>query len=726
MTDQGPTPSPDDEDASDAFAVRARIGPPIEEDPEYLDPDYRFRLGQATSGELEPDQSDEAVESVEDQDHELEPADGHSTNRATTTRRLGRHRTGDAHAPNAHDGQDAHGHGGMGKLALGALGIVYGDIGTSPLYAFREAFEEHGLNPANPVNALGVVSIVFWALIVIISVKYLLFVMRADNRGEGGILALTAMIMGDRSTMTRRAAIVVTLGVFGTALLYGDGLITPAISVLSAVEGVKEATSAFDSLIIPIAVVILAVLFLVQRRGTGGIGRVFGPIMVVWFAVLALLGLRQVLQMPSVLKAVNPMYGIDFFTAAPVKSFLTLGSVFLVVTGGEALYADMGHFGRRPIQVTWYGIVMPALMLNYFGQAALILREPEAITRPFFKLAPEWAVVPLVILATMATVIASQALISGAFSLTVQAVQLDYLPRVKISHTSSAHRGQVYVPLVNWALMVGCIGLVIVFQTSRNLAAAYGIAVTTTMAITTLLFYVVCIQRWNWSRGKALLVCIPLFIIDLAFLGANIPKIPRGGWFPLLVAFGLVIQMTTWRKGRQLVSARINRGERPIGEVLDEYSHVARVPGSAVFMFKDLGKAPPALVNNLRHNKVLHKTTLIVSVDTVEVPRADHDDRVVVTKVEPGVYQVLLRFGFMEEPDVATALASLDVKGLDFDPDDCTFFLGRESIIAGKAPGMHPLREHLFVILNRGADSASRFFKLPNDRVFEVGSQVEI
>ena len=622
-------------------------------------------------------------------------------------------------------GHDSGHKAGMGALALGALGIVYGDIGTSPLYAFREAFQEHHLDATTSVNALGVVSIVFWALIVIISIKYLVFVMRADNRGEGGILALTAMVM-PRGKMTRNAAIVVTLGVFGTALLYGDGLITPAISVLSAVEGVKEATSAFDSLIIPISVAILAALFLVQKRGTGGIGRVFGPIMVIWFTVLGVLGANQIVRMPSVLKAVNPIYGVEFFQAAPLKSFLTLGSIFLVVTGGEALYADMGHFGRRPIQVTWYGIVLPALMLNYFGQAALILKDPEAVERPFFRLAPLWAVVPLVILATMATVIASQALISGAFSLTVQAVQLDYLPRVKISHTSSAHRGQVYVPLVNWALMIGCIGLVIAFQSSKNLAAAYGIAVTTTMAITTLLFYVVCVYRWSWSRARALMVCVPLFIIDLAFLGANIVKIPRGGWFPLAVALGLVIQMTTWRRGRELVAARIHRGERPIGEVLDEFVNVVRVPGSAVFMFKDLGKAPPALVNNLRHNKVLHRTTLIVSVETIEVPRADESERHEVTKVEPGVYQVLLRFGFMEEPDVVTALSSLRVRGLDFDVADSTFFLGHESIIAGKAPGMHPLREHLFVVLNRGADSASRFFNLPNDRIFEVGSQVEI
>ena len=614
---------------------------------------------------------------------------------------------------------------GMGALAIGTLGIVYGDIGTSPLYAFRESFEQHHLDASNPVNALGVASVVFWALIIIISIKYLTFVMRADNRGEGGILALTAMIM-PRGRMTQRAAVIVTLGVFGTALLYGDGLITPAISVLSAVEGFKVATSAFDQLIIPISVAILAALFLVQRRGTGGIGRVFGPVMVLWFTVLGALGLNQITKMPSVLKAVSPTYAIDFFRSAPLNSFLTLGSIFLVVTGGEALYADMGHFGRRPIQLTWYMVVLPALVLNYFGQAALLLRDPRAIENPFFNLAPEWAIVPLAVLATMATVIASQALISGAYSLTVQAAQLDYLPRVKIRHTSSSHRGQVYVPLVNWALMVGCIGLVLTFRTSKNLAAAYGIAVTTTMAITTLLFYVVCVYRWNWSRAKALVVCVPLLLVDLAFLGANIPKIPHGGWFPLLVAFGLVIQMTTWRKGRELVAARIHRGERPIGDVLDEYNDVVRVPGSAVFMFKDLGRAPPALVNNLRHNKVLHRTTLIVSVATSEVPRVDTEHRCEVTKVEPGVYQVLVRFGFMEEPDVIAALREIRVRGLDFDVDTSTFFIGHESIIAGKAPGMWPPREHLFVLLNRGADSASRFFNLPNDRIFEVGSQVEI
>jgi len=613
----------------------------------------------------------------------------------------------------------------MGALALGALGIVYGDIGTSPLYAFREAFEHQHLDASNPVYAFGVASLAFWALVIIISIKYLTFVMKADNHGEGGILALTAMVM-PKGTLKGRGRVVVGLGVFGTALLYGDGLITPAISVLSAVEGVKEATTALDDFIIPIAVAILAVLFLVQKRGTAGIGRVFGPVMMVWFTVLGVLGLGQLLEDASVLKAVNPIYAVDFFAESPMKSFLTLGSIFLVVTGGEALYADMGHFGRRPILWSWYGLVLPGLLLNYFGQASLILNDPEAVERPLFKMAPEWGVLPLVVLATMATVIASQALISGAFSLTVQAVQLDYLPRVKISHTSSSHRGQVYVPLVNWLLMIGCIGLVVTFQSSKALASAYGIAVTSTMLVTTLLFYEVCRNRWSWPVWKAMAVCGPLFVVDAAFLGANIPKIPHGGWFPLLVAIVLLAQMTTWRRGRQLVAARIHRGERPIVEVLDEHVDVARVAGTAVFMFKDLGKAPPALVNNLKHNKVLHKCTLIVAVQTAEVPRVDPSERTVVTKVEPGVFQILLRFGFMEEPDVVSALSSIKERGLDFDPKQATFFLGHESIVAGKAPGMNPIAEHLFVVLNRGADSAGRFFNLPKDQIFEVGSHVEI
>jgi KUP system potassium uptake protein len=447
--------------------------------------------------------------------------------------------------------------------------------------------------------------------------------------------------------------------------------------------------------------------------------------MVVWFSVLGVRGLRQIVARPEVLGAVNPIHIVAFFAEDPGKAFLTLGTIFLVVTGGEALYADMGHFGRRPITLAWYGLVLPGLLLNYFGQAALVLdtREVGAL---FYRMAPQWGVTPLAILATMASVIASQALISGAFSLTVQAVQLDYLPRVAIRHTSGEHQGQVYVPLVNWALMVGSIGLVVGFRSTSHLAAAYGIAVTSTMVITTMIFAVLARRRWCWSRGKVFLVTTPLLIIDTAFFAANVPKIPHGGWFPILVALGLFVQMATWRRGRDLVAERIRRGERPIDEVLDETSSVTRVPGTAVFLFKGLGAAPPALVNNLRHNKVLHRTTLVVSVETADVPRIPAAERAEVTKVAVGVFQVRLRFGFMEEPDVPAALAVIKVRGLAYGRDDVTYFIGRESIVADKAPGMNPLAEHLFVMLNRGADSASRFFHLPADQVFEVGTRVEI
>ena len=625
-------------------------------------------------------------------------------------------------------GDAAHGHdAAKGALVLGALGVVYGDIGTSPLYSMREAFtEETHVLTVDKINVYGVCSLAFWVLLLIISIKYLFFVMRADNHGEGGILALTSLVM-KRNQKVAKAGLLVTLGVFGTALLYGDGVITPAISVLSAVEGLEEVSTSFEAWVIPIAVVILVLLFLVQKRGTGAVGRVFGPIMIVWFCVLAVLGIRWILETPAIITSVNPVWAVRFFEHEPSRAFLSLGSIFLVVTGGEALYADMGHFGRRPIMTGWYSLVLPALVLNYWGQGAYLLGNPESVeSRFFFLMAPESLKLPLVILATMATVIASQALISGVFSLTQQAVQLDYLPRIRIDHTSHQHSGQIYVPLVNWLLMIACIGLVIGFQTSSHLAAAYGIAVTGTMAITTLIFFRVCTDRWGWSRLRATLVCFPMLVVELAFLGANIPKIPNGGWFALGIGALLMVQMATWRRGRQLVAARIRRGERPIAEVLDAHMDVKRVHGTGVFLFKDLGKAPPALVNNLIHNKVLHRSTLNVRVETADAPRTDPETRAEVTKVEPGVWQVRLCFGFMEEPDVPAALADLRVRGLEFDPTDVTYFIGRESVIAGKAPGMNPVLEHLFVMLNRGADSAVRFFNLPDAQVFEVGSRVEI
>ena len=612
-------------------------------------------------------------------------------------------------------------------LVVGALGVVYGDIGTSPLYAFREAFtEEAHVLTVDRINVFGVCSLAFWALVMIISLKYLFFVMKADNHGEGGILALTSLVMQRKGSVVK-AGLLVSLGVFGTALLYGDGIITPAISVLSAVEGLNEVSTSFERWIIPIAVAILIGLFSVQKRGTGAVGRVFGPIMIVWFTVIALLGLRHIVHAPEVIQSINPVWAVRFFEHESMKAFLALGSIFLVVTGGEALYADMGHFGRKPITVGWYCLVLPALLLNYWGQGAFLLENPELVEqRFFFLMAPAALKLPLVILATMATIIASQALISGVFSLTQQAVQLDYLPRIRIDHTSHHHSGQIYVPLVNWALMVACVGLVIGFQTSSNLAAAYGIAVTMTMAITTLVFFRVLTDRWHWARWKAFAVCVPMLVVELGFLGANIPKIPHGGWFALGIGALLMVQMSTWRRGRQLVAARIKRGERPINEVLDGHTDIKKVNGTGVFLFKDLGMAPPALINNLHHNKVLHKTTLIVSVETADEPRIDPADRAEVTKVEPGVFQVLLTFGFMEDPDVPAALTALDVRGLTFDPHDVTYFIGRESVVAGKAPGMNPALEHLFVWLNRGADSAVRFFNLPDEQVFEVGSRVEI
>ncbi|MBA3289799.1 MAG: potassium transporter Kup [Acidimicrobiia bacterium] len=617
--------------------------------------------------------------------------------------------------------------GGTAALAFGTLGIVYGDIGTSPIYALRESFEHAELR-VDETSTYGAASVVFWALLLIISLKYLLLVMRADNHGEGGILALTSLLMPTREMPQGRTRAIIVLGVFGTALLYGDGLITPAISVLSAVEGFEVATSAFEDWVIPVSIAILVALFLVQKRGTELISRVFSPVMVVWFLVLGVLGVRQIIEEPGVLRAINPAYGVDLFFDQPLRAFIALGSIFLVVTGGEALYADMGHFGRRPIQLSWYSLVLPALVLNYFGQAALLTRMPEAVESPFYMLAPEWAITPLAILATMATVIASQALISGAFSLTAQAVQLDYLPRLDIRHTSSSHVGQIYVPLVNWLLMLGCVGLVIGFRSSANLAAAYGIAVTTTMAITTLLFYRVVVDRWGWSKVTAALVVFPLFLVDLAFFSANVAKIPHGGWFPLLVGFGLVVQMTTWRRGRSIVAGILRRGQRPIEEVTAEVvaEGVARVPGTAIYMFKDPGFAPPAMISNLRHNHVLHRLTVVLSVVTDGSPRVQPEQRVTATAVSDGVFQVVLTFGFMEEPDVLGELRDVKLGGVPVDPDTATFFIGRETVTSTPAHTMPVWREQLFVLLNRGAASASRFYNLPSKQVFEVGTQVDI
>ncbi len=612
-------------------------------------------------------------------------------------------------------------------LTLGALGVVFGDIGTSPIYALREALTGPGHElGASEVTVLGPVSLAFWSLVLLVSVKYLGLVMRADNRGEGGVLALSALLPAGEGS-PRRVRRIAALGVFGAALLYGDGVITPAISVLSAVEGLEEVSPALGPWVVPIAVGILLALFAVQHRGTAAVASLFGPVMLVWFAVLATLGTIQIAADPAILRALDPTFAVRYFAEEGVRAFLSLGAIFLVVTGGEALYADMGHFGRRPIAHAWYLIALPALVLNYLGQAALLLGDPSLIDRNFFFLLAPPALLPWFIgLSTAATIIASQALISGVFSITAQAIRFDYLPRLEIRHTSDREIGQVYIPTVNWLLMVACIGLVIGFGSSERLAAAYGIAVTMTMAITTLVFGQVTIARWGWSTARALAVCTPILVVELAFLAANLTKIARGGWVALAIGAGLVVQMTTWRQGRRLVAARQHRGERTLEDVIAGAAALPRVPGTAVFLFKQPDLAPPALVSNLEHNHVLHETTAVVAAVTSTRPRIPEAERARVRPVAPGVASVRLEFGFMELPDVPAALRGVRIDGRPIDIDGATYFLGRESVVAATLPGMHPLRERLFVLLHRGADSAARFFRLPPGRVFEVGDRVEI
>ena len=617
---------------------------------------------------------------------------------------------------------------GAAALTVGALGVVFGDIGTSPLYAFRETFHGHHL-PVTDSNVIGACSLVFWSLIVVVSVKYLAYVLRADNRGEGGILALTSLVAPQHTrAFVGRIKWLVVLGLFGTALLYGDGVITPAISVLSAVEGLEVVEPRLHSFVIPIAVGILVALFAVQRRGTGAVGRVFGPVMVVWFTVLGGLGLWRMTGNLSVLGALNPLKGLGYLFGNGIDGFLSLGSIFLVVTGAEALYADMGHFGRSPIRQGWFTLVLPGLILNYFGQGALLMSDPEAIENPFFLMGPTWARPLLVAMATAATIIASQALISGVFSLTVQAVQLDYLPRVAVVHTSFTQAGQVYVPIINWLLMIGAITLVVTFGSSSNLAAAYGIAVTGTMGITTLLMGSFAHRRWGWSYPAVLAVTVPLLVVDLAFFGANVAKIPDGGWFPIVVALMLITMMTTWRTGRRLIAERIRRGEVPIQSFIADLDtmDVTRVPGTAVFLFKGSGAAPPALLTNTRHNRAVHERVLLLSVVTSDAATVPPEERVQIEDYGRGFYQVQLSYGFTEDPDVAEALAGIDDPRLRFDAERLTYFLGRETVIATSIPGMSNWRERLFALQLRTAASAARFFRLPPDRVVEVGSQVEI
>ena len=624
----------------------------------------------------------------------------------------------------------------LSTLALAALGVVYGDIGTSPIYALRESLHgKHGIAPT-PENVLGLLSLIVWALILVISIKYIAFVMRADNCGEGGMIALTALVAPQdapdgakepREHRTRRHVLVM-VGLFGAALLYGDGMITPAISVLSAVEGLEVATPVFRPYILPITVAILIGLFAVQKHGTARIGTIFGPVMLLWFSVLAALGAIQVIQHPDVLAAVNPVHGVQFFARNGLAGFLVLGSVFLVVTGGEALYADMGHFGRRPIRLTWFALVLPALLLNYFGQGALVILDPAAAEHPFFQLAPRWALIPLVILTTLATVIASQAIISGAFSLTRQAVQLGYLPRMDIEHTSSTQIGQIYIPGLNWLLAIACVGLVVGFRSSSNLAAAYGVAVTTDMVFTTILFAVVARARWRWSIAATVAMAASFLVLDLAFWTAGISKIPDGGWFPLVVAWGFFTVMTTWKTGRRILSERLAETALPMAQLPERLASlpVARVPGTAIYMARVRNVVPHALLLNLQHNQVAHERLIFLGITTDTRAYVSDQDRVQVEQLGPNIYHVSAKFGFAEDSDVPVVLELASRNGMTIDPATSTFFMGREILLATERPGMAIWRERLYARLARNARRATRYFNIPSNRVVELGAEIEL
>ena len=645
-----------------------------------------------------------------------------------STEQRGRARESVPGEPSGRDGGRPTDTRGLG-LAIGALGVVFGDIGTNPLFAMRETLEGPGHQLAVVEdNVLGLLSLMFWSLVLVICVKYLAFVMRADNRGEGGILALTALVTPKKPPVRGTRWVLVLIGLFGAALLYGDGVITPAISVLAAVEGTTIAAPSLDTFVVPAAVAILVGLFMVQHRGTAAIGRVFGPVMVVWFATIAVLGAVNVAEHPSVFRAVNPRYAVSFFVDNGFRGFLSLGAVILVVVGGEALYADMGHFGRRPIMFGWYGLVMPSLVLVYFGQGALLIDDPAAIDNPFYRLAPDWALYPLVVLATIATVIASQALISGAFSLTRQAVQLGYCPRVQVTHTSPSQIGQIYIGAVNWLLMAACVGLVVGFRKSANLAAAYGFAVTTTMVLTSIVFYFVARERFAWHRWRAVAVCALFLGVDLAFFGATLFKIPHGGWFPLVAAVVVFAILSTWRTGRRLVQERLLRGGIPLTEFVVGASkdRPVRTRGAGAYLVSSPGLTPPALFANLEYNDALHETIIVISVITEEVPRIDPEERTEMVDLGAGFHQVLLHFGFMEDIDVPSALALEAAPKLGVDLDKLPYFLGRESLRVTAKPGMARWREHLFALMSRNATSAATYFDLPPEQTVELGLAVEL
>ncbi len=619
---------------------------------------------------------------------------------------------------------------GTAALALAALGVVYGDIGTSPLYAMKEVFAGNHPIPITEANLYGSLSLFLWALIVVVSLKYVVFVMRADNRGEGGIMALIALALHDARDRPRTARALAVLGVLGAAMFYGDGMVTPAISVLSAVEGLEVATPALKPFVIPVTLAVLFLLFFFQRHGTARVGALFGPVMLVWFGVLGVLGLINLLQAPQILKAVNPWYGIHFLIDNRAISFLAMGNVVLAVTGAEALYADMGHFGRGPIRLAWYGLVLPCLVLNYFGQGAAILADATTAANPFFLSAPSWALYPLVGLATTATVIASQAVISGAYSVTRQAMQLGFVPRMEVQHTSEREQGQIYLPGINWGLMLAVMVLVLGFRSSNNLAAAYGIAVTGDMVITSLLAAYVAarVWRWGWTRAATLFACF--LAVELVFLAANVLKIPDGGWFPLVAGVAVFVLMMTWKRGRQLMQERMQAEAMDLRTFIASlaYAPPATVPGTAVFMTSNPEGVPNAMLHNLMHNKVLHERVVLLNVQVHDVPYVPEVDRIETHRLNGQFWQVIVRYGFKDEPDVPRAMELCGGQGLDIEMMETSFFLGRETLIPrlDVESGMAFWREKLFVAMFRNAGSATAFFRIPTNRVVELGTQVEL
>ena len=615
----------------------------------------------------------------------------------------------------------------LAALTLGAIGVVYGDIGTSVLYAVKEVFGS-GHVPFTPDNIYGILSIFFWTLTVIVSLKYVILVLRADNNGEGGLIAMLALASQAVKDKPRLRKVLLAVGIFGTSLFYGDGVITPAISVLSAVEGLEVVSPHFKQYVIPLTLVVLFCLFAVQKRGTSGIGKFFGPVTLIWFLTIAVLGVSHIVTHPEILWAMSPHHAVGFMWAHPGISFIILGAVVLCVTGAEALYADLGHFGKRPIRLAWFGVAMPALTLNYFGQGALLLAEPEAVKNPFFMMAPDWALVPLVVMATLATVIASQALITGAFSVTKQVIQLGYLPRLNILHTSVRDTGQIYIPLVNWGLFVAIVLAVVMFRSSSNLAAAYGIAVTLDMLITTILTFFVI--RFGWGYPLALCVAATgfFFVVDLAFFASNLLKLFQGGWFPLMIGGGVFMLMMTWKQGRSLLNDKLRADAIDLKDFLESVflSPPTRVDGTAVFLTAEPGAVPNALLHNLKHNKVLHRQNLFVTVRNHEVPWIGRDKRLQVEPLGHDCWQVVVQYGFKDDPDIPSALHQLRVQGCDVEPMTTSYFLSRDTIIPTIGSGMAPWREKLFAQMHHNASGAADFLHLPSNAVVELGSKIEI